>query len=662
VPRALAPTARSFPEGWRLALLILLPLVAYARLSTAGFIWDDDTMLTANPLVRAADGLGRIWFSGQPIDYWPVTYSSFWLEWRIWGLWAPGYHLTNVLLHLSAGVVLWRLLVRIRLPGAYFAALWFALHPLNVESVAWIAQRKNLLAMLFFLLSLRAFAQSKVTATGQVDRWCAWAWLSFVLAMLSKGSVAPLPLVLAGWVVWHRRLRWQDGLWLGGFLLAAAVFTAVNLEFSHKWGGEVIRAIGWPARLAGAGAAIWFYAAKIVWPFRLCFVYPGWTVPPLPAIWWGALALAVVVTAGLMLRRKRGARPELAAWLYFVTMLLPVLGLVDVYFMRFSLVADHYAHLALVGVIAWAAARVAPLARGPAIGWGIAAGLGALTFAQTALYQNNLVLFRSVLDRNPGSILAHNTLGNEFELAGQFGAAETEYRAALALSPDDADAHNNLGSVWSKMPGRRGDAIAQLEEALRLRPGDGLAHYNLANAWAEEPGRGDDAAAQYREALRLEPDNALAHYNLGNLELKLPGRQNEAIAQYRETLRLRPDLAEAHNNLGNALSGMPDRANEAAAEYQAALRLKPDYAEAHYNLGNIWMNVPGRMADAAAEFETALRLRPDNGAIHFNLAIALLNLPGRTSEAAAHLEAFLRFQPDNATARQILAQIRSGHP
>jgi len=657
-----APT-RNRQERWLWVLLIVLPLLAYARLAGDGFVWDDDSMAAANPLVRAGDGLWRIWFTTQATDYWPVTFTSFWAEWRLWGAWAPGYHLTNVLLHVGEGVLLWRLLLRVGIPGAFFAALWFALHPLNVESVAWIAQRKNLLAMLFFLLSLRAFAESSVLESGRMDRWCGLAWGAFLLAMLSKGSASPLPFVLAGWVLWRRRLHRKDLPWLGIFFLTAAILVAANLWFSHKSGGGFIRAVGWPDRIAGAAGAFWFYLGKVFWPFGLCFVYPGWTVPPQHPLWWWGLGLAVATTAGLWLGRRRGARPELAAWLYLAVMLLPVLGLVDVYFMRYSLVADHYAHLALVGALAWAAARFTQLKAPPAAAWIVAGGLGLLTFSQAGIYRDNDTLFRSVLALNPGSWMAHSNLGYFLEMSGHPDQAVAEYQAAIALKPDYPEVHNNLGSAWSKLPGRQAEAAAELQTALRLKPDYAEAHYNLANVWLQMPGRLDDAIAEYQAAVRLAPDFADAHYNLGNAWFGQPGRLADAIGQFKETIRLDPNFAEAHCNLGSAWMNEPGHLADAIGELRTAIRLKPDFAQAHYNLGNAWSTLPGHGQDAIAEYRTALRLRPDVAAIHFSLAIALLNgSPARTGEAAAELGLVLRLQPDNAEARRILGQIRAGGP
>ncbi len=693
---AKAPAARPKWEAWGFALLILLPLLAYSRLVTAGFIWDDDVTLTANPLIAASDGLWRMWFTTQSPDYWPVTYSSLWLEWRIWGLWAPGYHLTNVLLHIGEGILLWRLLERLKIPGAYFAALWFALHPLNVESVAWIAQRKTLLAMLFFLLSLRAMAESAALESGRIDRWCVLAWLAFVLSLLSKASTAPLPFVLLGWVLWRRRLRGRDALWLGIFFATAVALVLVNIGFAHRPGAEVIRAIGWPERLAGAGGAFWFYLGKIFWPVELCFVYPGWIVPPVHPIWWLGLGLAVAITVALWLGRARGARRELWAWLYFGVMLLPVVGLTDVYFMRYSLVADHYAHLAIIGVLVWAAAGFVQLRLSRALGFGVALGFGALTWMQTGIYRDDFALFDSVLARNPDCWMAHNNLGKallDSRTPDGLAEATEHFQAAVRLKPDFVEAYNNLGNALQRTPGRSTEAIAQYEQALWLRPGMATLHNNLGIVLEKMPGRLNDAIAQYAEAVRLDPDYIEARYNLGaalNAAGRVPeaiaqyeealrlnpkfalvhgnlgaalaaeGRTAEAMAQFEEALRLKPDSAVTHYNLGIVLKQLPGRLNDAIAQYAEAVRLQPDYAEAHYNLGNA-LYAAGRVPEAIAQFGEALRVQPDYVAAHFNLGVTLLQFPGRADEGASHLETVLRLQPQNEQARQILTRFRAEH-
>ena len=671
---------RSFDRNlaWACALLVFVTLIAYLPVLRAGFVWDDDTFLTQNPLIRAADGLRRFWFTANATDYWPMTSTTLWVEWRLWGMQAAGYHATNLLLHIAECLLLWRILALLRVPGAFLGAMLFAVHPVNVESVAWIAERKNLVAMLFFLASIFCFVKKEAASPAQTpgpgECGRVWYWLSlasFVLAMLSKGSVAMLPLVLLGLVVWKRRIGARDILQLLPFFLTAAVLAAVDVWFQQHGGTEVIRSAGPLDRLLGAGGVGWFYLYKALWPVKLVFVYPQWHVDAADWRWWIPLLSALAVTIALLrkapARSEGGARrsPLLAAWLYFCVMLVPVMGFTDVYFMKYSLVADHYQHLALIGVVAFAGSAWARRRfKGSVAIAGIAVGaLACLTWRQCLNYRDAETLYRATIASDPSSWMAHNNLGRILsERPGMQDEAVSHFEAALRARPDLAEIRNNLGAVWMKTPGRLNDAIGQLEEALRLNPGYAGAHNNLGYALLSIPGRLNEAIAQYKEAIRLRPGFAEAHNNLGNALGKIPGRLNDAIAQYEETLRLNPDLAEAHNNLGFALATIPGRLNDAIAQYEEAIRLKPDYAEAHNNLGFALVTTPGRMNGAAAQFELALRLTPDDADAHYNLANVLSAIPGRLDDAIAQYERALRLNPDHAGAHNNLANVLARVP
>jgi protein O-mannosyl-transferase len=559
------PASLDWRRRWLAAAgLAGLTLLAYLPSLRGGFIWDDDNFLTLNPLIKASDGLYRFWFTTQATDYWPVTSSTLWLEWRLWGMNPAGYHAVNLALHVAEVLLLWTILRRLRLPGATLAALLFAVHPVNVESVAWIAQRKNLVAMLFFLLSVLAFLRSAwgapeaATPPAEGARWDGWYALSlfaFALAMLSKGSVAPLPLVLLGLIAWRRRLALRDFLLAAPFLAVAAALAAVNVWFQTHGSGIAIRQVSGVERLLGAGAIVWFYLGKALWPARLIFIYPQWHVAAGSMLWWLPLVAAAVMTV-LLWRKSRAA---FFAWSYFCVMLIPVLGFTDIAFMEYSPVANHYQHLALIGVVGLAAAgwsrwhrvsRTTALA-GAVLAVGI---LGGLTWQQNRTYQQVETLYRTTLEENPGSWVAHGNLGGL--LAGT---------------------------------GRLPEAITHFVEALRLRPDYPQARVSLGSALASQ-GRFDEAKAQFEEALRLRPDFADGHYNLG-LVLRATGQLPAAAAQFSEALRIKPNFPEAHNNLGVILGEAGHKA-EAIAHFEAALQLNPDYAEARANL-QVARGLPG---------------------------------------------------------------------
>jgi tetratricopeptide (TPR) repeat protein len=609
--------------------LIAATVLAYLPVFSAGFVWDDYTSLTGNLLIKAADGLGRFWATTQPTDYWPVTYSVLWAEWRLWGLHATGYHADSVILHVVEALLLWSVLRRLRIPGAYLAALLFALHPVNVESVAWIAQRKNLLAMLFSLLTLEAFLRSgaaepaAATPTRGSGPWYGLSLAAFLLALLSKGSVAMLPFILVGVIAWRKRLTRIDFLRLAPFFAASVLFVAIDIWFQKHSAAGVIRQAGWPERLCDAGLTVWFYLGKALLPLRLSFVYPQWTVEAGRLATWLPLLAGLGLTAFLAVcATRRGppawARPTAAAWGYFGLMLVPVMGFADVYFMKYSLVADHYQHLAIIGILALgAAAWTRWRADGAALAVAVllVAGLGTLTARQARLYHDSDRLFHATVDLNPSCWMAHNNLGIDAYAAGDYAGAEEHFRATLRSNPAYAEAANNLGNTLTQL-GRSPEALGYFREAVRLNPSLSKAHTNLGNALLRLH-QSDPAMAEYAAALRLDPADAEARNNLAT-ELLDAGRTEEAIRQFQTALAFDPSKAFRHYNLALALA-QAGRRGDAIAEYEATLRLRPDLAQAHNNLG-LLLQAAGRPRQALAHFQEAVRLAPADAQARANLA------------------------------------------
>ena len=657
------------------ALIFCATLFAYLPAVRGGFLWDDNAHVTRADL-QSVDGLRRIWFEvGATQQYYPLLHTAFWVEHRLWGDSVVGYHLTNLLLHAAAACLVVAIMRRLALPGAWLAGFIFALHPVCVESVAWISEQKNTLSTVFCLGS--AFVYLGFDRDRRRSRYW-WALGLFVLALLTKTVTATLPAALLVVFWWRRgRLNWSRDLrpllpWmvLG---VAGGLFTSwVERTFIGAQGADFT--LNLLERCLLAGRVIWFYLEKLAWPADLMFIYPRWAVDA--AVWWqyvfplGVLALVLGLTR---LARRPGdplasaAAAGLAGFLIFAVTLFPALGFFSVYPFRFSYVADHFQYLASLGLIVPLAAgltqAVRPLLAGgtyatrqlvPAGTGLLVATLGVLTWRQSGVYRDAETLYLATLARNPGCWMAHDNLGNLWsKLPGRLDDAIAQYETALRLKPDDAEAHNNLGSAWSRLPGRLNNAIAEYQAALTLKPDYAEAHNNLGNALAKLPGRLDDAIAEYETALRLQPDNASAHYNLGNALGKLPGRLPDAIAEYEAALRLQPDFAAVHNNLGNALSELPGRLPDAIAEFEAALRLKPDYVEAHYNLGNALAQLPERAKDAIAQYEETLRLKPDFTSGWHNLGVSWIHL-GNLPAAAAAFREELRLKPNDPAARQAL--------
>ncbi len=623
-------------------------LFVYWPSITGGFLLDDDVLLTQNPLIAAPDGLYRFWFTTESPDYWPVTNSSLWLEWRLWRMNSTGYHVTNLFLHWLDSVLIWVLLKRLNIPGAFLAALLFAVHPVNVESVAWIAQRKDLLAMLFGLLSINWYLRAdssetiRAAATRRANRSMLWYGLSlaaFVLAMLSKGSVAVLPLLLLVIVWWQRgRIGQRDLLRTAPFWVVAVVLAAVNVWFQTHGSGQAIRDVTLAQRIAGAGAAIWFYLMKAVAPVQLAFIYPQWNIQTENFIWWLPLLAAIAVTVWLW-RQRNGTwgRATLAAWACFVISLLPVLGFTDVGFMRFSLVADHYEHLALVSIVALVAAgiyqfyerrknagAILPIAAAVVI----VGVLAVLARNQSALYASAETLYLDTLAKNPDCWMAHYNLGVAYNAAGQPKLAIPHFEEALRQHPDYPECEVSLGLAESRL-GRTAEAIDHYRRVLEMHPDFAEAHNNLGLALADA-GRFDEALEQYQAALKTKSNSADVQNNLGTALAGL-GRTDEAILHYQAALRIDPANAQAQNNWGSALAAK-GQFGDAIRHYEQALQLKPDFPAALVNLGTS-LAATGQIQKAADEFEAALRLEPERLEAAVYLAEAYAQL-GRFADAA----------------------------
>jgi len=666
-PALKAPSAHSNPSvpplGVRagVALIAVAVLLAYFPSISGGFLFDDNLLLTNNKLIKASDGLYRIWFTTEALDYWPVTNTTLWFEWRLWGMNSTGYHVTNLILHVVEALLIWIILRKLSIPGAFPAAMIFAVHPVNVESVAWIAQRKNMMAMLFFLLSILCYLKMETASSAlqnglkRIDlplvprRWPLWYWLSlaaFVLAMLSKGSVAILPVLLLGIIWWLRPLKMRDLVRTAPFFLVAIVMVIVNVAFQkHVVTEGPIRIASFTERLLGAGGVVWFYLYKALLPIDLAFVYPLSQVQSANPLWWLALFAALAVTAILWLYRKSWSRPVLFAWVFFCVALVPVMGFTDVAFMLYSLVADHYQHIAIIGAIALVAAgwsiwhrRAQKAARRAAMAVAIVAvaALAFLTWRQSGIYRNAIVLYEAALEKNPDCWFAQNNLGSLLLDLGQVQKAMPHFVRSFGINPYNVQAYNNMGLALVRTNKPR-EAIEYYEKALQIKPNFPDAHYNMGFALVQTD-RPREAIEHYEKAIQLKPDYPEAENNLG-LTLVIMDRQQDAIKHYEQALHLRPDYYEALLNLGNALMKV-GKLPEAIEHFQQVLRLRSDCPDGYNNLA-IALNMSGRRQEAIEYYQKALRLSPDFTEIYFNLAL-LYAKTNQSAEAIATAREGLR--------------------
>jgi len=679
---------------WLLALvLVIVTFVAYQPTWHAGFIWDDDDHLTANPAMTAPHGLKMIWSSLAVSRYYPLTLTTFWAQRRLWGLSPLPYHLVNITLHAINGILVFLLLRRLHVPAAWLAAMLWVLHPVNVESVAWITELKNTQSGFFFFLSVLCFLRFDAE---KKQGWYVLAITCGLAAMLSKPSTVVLPLVLllCGW--------WEHGRWnrvdvartVPFFGVAAGMSVLTILEQR----GHVLRTgtaewqLGTAERLVVAGKAVWFYAVKVLWPVRLTFVYPRWTVNTSSFLSW--VPAVVLVAVGVTLwyfRGRAGWRVALFGSSFFVVALLPVLGFVDVYYFRYSFVADHFQYLASIGLIALVVAAGATLSQhagqtGGALG--ACAGaiavlmLGWCTWEQAHVYQSSETLWRDTLAKNPQCWMAHNNLGAILLPLGKLPEAKEQYEQSLQINPGNAEAHNNLGNVFLQ-EGEASNAIAHYEQALRIKPdyaeadnglgsvlyqagkneaaillyrkalgiepGYAEARCNLGTALLQE-GELEEAVVQFSQAIQIKPDYAVPHYSLG-IALIRQGKLPEAVGHWEQALQIKPDYAEVHYSWGLVLE-QAGRLPEAGEHYEQALQIRPDYADAHNGLGNVLLQA-GKISEAMGHYEQALHIKPHYAEAHYNLGLALARL-GKLPEAVGHWEQALRIKPDYVEAHWAL--------
>jgi tetratricopeptide (TPR) repeat protein len=655
-------------QAWLLTLLLIgLVFVAYARVFNAGFIWDDESHLTHNPCVVGPLGLKEIWTTTRAV-YYPLVLTTFWALHKVVGLSPWPYHLLNVLLHAGSAVLLWRVLRQLSIRGAWLGAALWALHPVMVQSVAWVTELKNTQSCLFYLLSIFCFLRwndtsgitrisrlqraaeqeepmSRATRQRSGDRSFTLFALSlffFILATLSKPSVVMLPGVLALCVWWQTgEIRRCNVLALVPFALISAV-ASVWTVFEQKFhagaiGGEWAQS--WPERLIIAGRAILFYLAKLVWPQPLIFIYPRWELDSSEL---AAYLPLLAVLAGLLvlwLIRAKWSRAIFFAAAYYVLSLFPVLGFFDVFFFRYSFVSDHFQYLASMGPLALAGvgivtgcSRLAASRRLSAllvtrrhrdlaltsllgIRGVLLLSLVLLTWRQTAIYHDLVALYRATLTKNPGCWMAHYNLGIALNDMGRIDDAIAHYQQAIELRPSYAEAHYNLGRLLAQK-GRLNDAIIHYEKALEINPADAESRNNLGVTLFGS-GRVDEAVAHYREALKIRPDYAEASCNLANALLS-NGDLDGAIAGYSACLALSPNQAEAQYDLASALL-RKGKTDEAIAHYKKVLELRPDSADAHANLGSALL-AKGLVRDAIAAYRNALRISPENVPAQSNLA------------------------------------------
>lgn len=530
--------------------LVALVLAVYCGSWRGGFVWDDLILVQNNPLATGALNLKTVWLGA---DFSLSTVVS-WLEWLVFQNNAVGYRVVNTLLHLSSALLLWRLLEHLRFPAAWLGAAIFAVHPIGVASVAWISELKNTLSLPLCLLSARAFIAFVNRGERQDGRARHWFYASavgcFGLALLAKTSVVVLPILLLAGLVLRQRLTRRMGLALLPFFGLALVFGIMTMWFQAHQAirGITVQTAGWPERWADAGIAGWFYLSKALWPMELCAIYPSWekSLPGLlrfgPLLGWG-----IIGGLALFYWRRWGRWVGLSLGAFLVC-LLPVAGLVDMYFMVFSRVSDHFAYLSLV-VIAGTAGAVIGRLRRPvlqiSLGVLIVGSLSGLTWTRAKVYMSDESLWRDTLQKNPQAWNAHNNLACNLAERGQLEEALQHFQTSLELNPKNAAAELNLAKGLTLL-GRFPEAEAHYSQAITLKPEDAATLLSYGQALAENQ-QLLRAAAVLKKAVALKPTEQTRL--LLAAVLTALGRLEETAEEYQRVLASNPDCIEALNNL-----------------------------------------------------------------------------------------------------------------
>ena len=661
------PKSKGLSPKWLIylgvAAIVLATLIAYLPAIRGGFIWVDDSYVHKNPVLESPSGLVKIWalrvvskadgkryISGYTEQYYPMIFTSFWLESRVWGNQNPtGFHVVNVLLHIANALLVWVICRRLGFGWAYLAAVIYALHPVAVESVAWITERKNTLSGLFYLLSVLWYL--RFDKTGRKVFYFA-SLGGFILALFSKTATCTLPAILL-LLLWmrHRRIPWADVLRMIPFFIVGAVLAWFTVHYEYHSVG--VANLGWQIdfwrRWVIAGRAVFFYAIKVLWPVNLSHIYPRWN--PDEFSWLGLLWPTAVIglTVGLWAWRKSIGRGPLVAWAGFIVTLFPTLSFFNVYYFHYSFVADHFQYLALLFLLVLFVGlghslykrlcsfkiNIPPSA--PVILSSIIVlWLGYLTYADARMYDGLESLWEATIEKNPKAWVAWSNQGNLYLAKGDHKGAIRNYNKAIALDPKNAKAYNNRALAYSGM-GENERAMRDFDQALELGSGYSAAYRNrgLLHVTMGNYGQG---LRDLDQAIALKPKNAQFYHVRGNA-YQAKGELDRAIDDYNQALRLAPRMTEAYNNRGFAYSsqGQLDRA---IGDYNKGIELNPKNADAYFNRGNAYGN-KGELDHAIRDFSMAIELNPKYAKAYNNRGVAYSN-QGEHAKAIRDFEKALR--------------------
>ncbi|MFC1498007.1 tetratricopeptide repeat protein [Verrucomicrobiota bacterium] len=617
------------PKSKQIILGVVLILLAVLAVNIpavkAEFIWDDDTHVTSN-LITKQGGLYDSWFSRKQSNYWPVTWTFFWVQWKLWGMSPAGYHIVTVLLHGICAVLVWITLRKLRIPGAWLAALLFAIHPVNVETAAWITQQKNILSMFFGTLTVLLFLRF----TDNKSYHCYFcSVIAFLVSLLAKTSTVTFPFVLILCVWWkYKKLTIKDAFICAPFFILSLILGLTEIWFQYNRAMAVsIKSSVFSDRLAGAGHAIFFYLSKTVFPYKLCFVYPNRTFDgSFPS----SYIPLIIVTAGMLVllyRRNSWGRPVVFGLGYFFLTIAPVLGFLNIYFMRYSWVSDHWQYVSIIGPIALIIGglttlvrRSSPVIRRISLLAAAAAVilLGCQSFDRAKAFKSSEALWVDTLRKNPNAWIAYNNLAFIFIDQGRLNEANELLKNAITVNPEDRFIRLNLARVLEKK-GKISEAMKHVEYVIRIDSEDLDAQYEKGRLLMGQ-GRFPDAKKCFNKTLKSNPAFMRAYVGLALVADK-ENDLDQAVDVVQKALRINPGYAPAYHVLGDI---MFDRGNmkQSLDYYLKTAEINPQYPDVHNDLGIVYAKI-GELDQAVTRFKEALKIKPKDSKVRLNLDRAL---------------------------------------
>jgi tetratricopeptide (TPR) repeat protein len=657
-----APMSSPSPSVLRALLIVAVTFWVYSPAFHGDWLWDDSVLIVDNPLMSDPGGLRKIWIEpGVLKDYYPITFTVQRLEWEWFGIHRLGYHLVNIALHALSALLVWRLLARLGVRAAWWGGLLFAVHPVMVESVAWISELKNTLALPPLLLAMIYWIDYDERRSPRDYRQ---ALILFAVAMLCKSPEMMLPAVLPLYAWWKRgRISVADWKAAAPFFAVALLLGGFGAWLEHHHAGALdFVSTGWTQRIATVGVQIFFLLSLCVFPVHLLPIYPNAVITrPTALDLWPWLSLAIL--AGLIWRQPSTWGRHVGLGLgFFLLFCAPVLGFIVMDAEKMIWSMDHLVYVPAIGVIGlaaagldWAGATACRAARGlvTVLASLIIAVLAFGSHAYAGLFGHAEALWTYAAKENPSDWMVYVNQGAALADKGRFAEAVPLYRKSIALNPTYPESHYVL-AVASEHLGHEDEAIAEYKATLERDPNLIQAYEGLGNALGKAH-RYEEAIASFERAVRLDSGVATDHFSLGTLYAE-DHRYQDAADQFTLAIQLDANQAKYHDALANVLLNL-NHLPEAAAELNEVIRLDPGDEKAHSDLG-VSLAQMGRIPEALQEFQAALRMNPNNAGAHANLGGIYL-MAGKFAEAIAECEAALRIQPNLAQAQQNLARAQA---